>query len=60
MDVDSTEKGGGDQIAKQAELGSIPVVFSETIQSVDEFKVLNNFSTKDGASANRRYICCAV
>jgi len=35
-------------------------VFSETIQLVDDFEVLNNLNTKYGVSAIRCYICCPV
>jgi len=54
----SVGKGGGNQKAKQAELESILAVFCETIQSVDDFEMLNNLNTKDGASTNKHYICC--
>lgn len=56
----SVGKEGGNQTTKQVELGSILAVFSETIQLVDDFEVLNNLNTKDGANTNRRYICRAV
>jgi len=44
VEVGGTGKGGSDQTAKQAALGSILTIFSKTIKSMDDFEVLNNLN----------------
>jgi len=60
VETGSAGKGGGNQTAKKAELRIILEVFNETIHLVDDFEVLNNLNTEDGANTNRHYICGIV
>ena len=60
MEIGNIGKGGGNQTVKQANLGNILKVSSETTQPVDESEVFNNLYTKYGANIERCHICWAV